>query len=523
MSTLARKTRAAQDESPPALPLDTEAVLEQVLPIVPYGKDEAHLTLAALIEAQGITDSMTRTYGAANVFELADQLLATPPPPPTSATTVATPGPPSFIAWWRCLLIGPAQASVMILILAIIALAETGLRGLGIQPLTMIFATIVATMIAGGSLQLSAWLIGVAMGRGAAQSLRLAYRKTFVVGLGITGAMALISLSGGYLAQLEPKSTLVFAAIIVVLTPLLLASGELMLLQRRLQTIATLALAAGSAWIATMVYGAPLVVTAASVALIATIALVAQAEFEIRRRGRTMERRPRRLPPQAVIWLYAAPFVGYGVLTVMLVFVGQPVIWMGADVLNREFLHLLHLAGLTLFILSQGAFEAGMTSLWSVGTGVQHQFTLTQAGQAGRSLRDFIVATVRRALLVQLVLSIVIGPITFWLLDPGTSGVPRGAIGLALLGTMVGYALLGHALFLCGVLNVFGNRWLVVKVLSLTVAVTGMSAGLTLEYVNPLASVVGIVVGSLLLLLLVAGELRRLLRDSAYTLYQGLS
>ena|GEM_PF-4814730 len=523
MSDLTRQAEVPQNAPLHPLPLDTEAVLEQVLPIVPYGRDEAHLTLAALIEAQGINDSMTQSYGAADVFDLADRLLATAPLPPPSGTTVATAGPPRFVARWRCLLIGPAQASVMVLILAIIALAETGLRAMGIQRLTTIVATIVATMIAGGSLQLSAWLIGVALGRGVAHSLRLAYRKTLLVGLGITGAITLISLFVGQLANLEPQATLGFAAIIVILTPLLLASGELMLLQRRVQTIGTLAVAVGSIWVATVAYAAPLLLTATSVILIATIALVAQAEFEIRRRGRTLERRRRRLPPPVLIWLYAAPFVCYGVLTVMLVFAAQPLIWMDGDVLSRGFVHLMHLAGLSLFVLSQGAFEAGMVSLWSVSTTIQHQFTLTEAGQAGKSVRDFILTTMRRAVLVQFVLSGVISPVILWLLAPDMNGVSWGVIGLTLSGTMIGYALLGHALFLCGVLNIFGDRWSVVKALSLSVVVTGSSARLALEYLSPLASVAGIVLGSLLLFILVAGESRRLLSDSAYTLYRGFS
>ncbi|MGQ9928079.1 MAG: hypothetical protein ACUVS4_14555 [Chloroflexaceae bacterium] len=524
MSHLTPQAEVAQNVPPHPLPLDMEVVLEQVLPIVPYGKDEAHLTLAALIEAQGINDSMTQSYGAANVFDLADRLLATaPPPPPPSRATVAPSGPLRFVAWWRCLLIGPAQASVMVLILGIIALAETGLHAMGIQRLTTVVATIVTTMIAGGSLQLGAWLIGVAIGRGMAHSLRLAYRRTLLVGLGITGAIALISLLVGQLANLEPQATLGFASIIVILTPLLLASGALMLLQRRVQTIGTLAVALGSLWVATMAYAAPLLITATSVLLIATIALVVQAEFEIWRRDPTMKRRYCSLPPPVLIWLYAAPFVCYGVLTVMLVFAAQPLIWMEGDILSRGPVHLMHLAGLSIFVLSQGAFEAGMLSLWSVSNTIQHQFTLVEANQAGKSVRDFILMTMRRALLLQFVLSGVLSPVILWLLTPGMHGLSWGVIGLALSGTMVGYALLGHALFICGVLNIFGNRWSVVKALSLSVVVTGSSARLALEALSPLASVAGIVLGGLLLFIVVAVESNRLLSDSAYTLHRGFS
>ncbi|MFQ3661835.1 MAG: hypothetical protein SNJ69_05500 [Chloroflexaceae bacterium] len=446
--------------------------------------------------------------------------------PPASAASEAASAAanlPAFAAWWRCLLIGPAQASVVVLTLAMIALAEMGLRAMGIQTLTTILATIVATMIASGSLQLGAWLIGIALGRGAANALRLAYFQTLLIGLGVTGVIALLSLLCGRLLNLEPHATLVFTAIIVVLTPLLLAVGELMLLQRRAQTIGTLAVAAGGAWTATLAYAAPPLVTVSSFTLIATIALVVQAEFEIRRRSWAMGKRLRRLPPPSLIWLHAAPFVWYGILTVTLVFAGQPALWLSDDILSRGYLYLIHLAGLSLFILSQGAFEAAMALLWFIGTTVQHQFTLPQDSLAGRSIQNFILAAKRRAVLVQVLLASVIGPLIFWWLASRTDGVSWGSIGLTLAGSMVSYALLGHALFLCGVLNVFGNRWRVVKALLLTVIVTGTIAQLALVYLGPLASVAGIGIGSLLLYRLVVGELRRLLHDSAYTLYRSFS
>jgi hypothetical protein len=497
-----------------------DAAVLHVAALATYAPQEARLTLAALLEASGVTDEEALSKGANDVFDLAAQQLATLAPVPAAPAggRAAAPTAPAR-SWLPHLLIGPAQAAVMALAVAILSAIQVGLAGMGAQASTVTYGATAAAIVSGAALQISAWLIASALGRGQAHTLRRALRSGMLIGGGALVAVALGAAAASTLSGHAPRQALAFAAVLVLIGPLLLASGSLLILQRRAQVVLTLLLGAIGASVGAVALTSPVgqVFTTGGAALAATVALIVQAEQEVHRRGRDLDRRPAALPPAALVTQHVAPLACYGALTVALIFASQPQVWgVGQVLAEGRALSALHLAGLAVLVLAQGAFEVGMAGIWATAIRLQQQVSAAEAQRSGAGLWRFLSRTMVWALLLQLALAAFISLGCTLLLPPPLTL----ATGVSLALSLAGYSVLGHALFLCGVLNTLGYGWTVVQGLVMAGLTSGAAALLAATWLGPVMATAGVLAGGVVLLIVAAAALHDLLRDGDYALYR---
>jgi hypothetical protein len=227
------------------------------------------------------------------------------------------------------------------------------------------------------------------------------------------------------------------------------------------------------------------------------------------------------LPFAGLIIHETSPLICYGALSVILVFAGQLPGWLAIGPQSAQVaLMLAHIVGLGVFVLGQGAFEAAMHNLWGTSVAIRHKLALAEADAVGARFGAFIRSAMGRALLVQLAITAMVGGGAALLLRVAPAAELVLSIGPTLVVCLLGYSILGHALFLCGVLNTLGARWAVVRIISAAIVTTGFYATLAANWWGPLSTPLGLLGGALLLLGLAFGELRGLLREGDCTLYR---
>ncbi len=500
---------------------DTATAVHQVADLIPYAPQEARLALAALLEVRGISDDVARHRGATDVFDLARQLLAEHPANRQVPVRLMT-QPDS--GWWRHLMIGLAHAVVMILVLALLAIANACLAAAGVWTATVVLGIILATVVVGGALQLNAWLAAIALGRSPLHALRAALWHGVRIGMGAVLALALALICAGLVLGVELRQVIAVAAIIALTTPLLLATGTLLLLGRRAETSAILAIMVGTVIAAFAIYPG----TVAHLIIVgvgtfgATAAIGALAEREIRQRE--MNHDQLNLPSAGRVMHAVTPRVCYGILSVILIFAGQLPIWLDIGPTSPPIaLGLGHMLGLGLLVLGQGAFDAATHNLWGVVVAIKHQLALAESDAVGARFATFIRIAMGRALLVQLAITAMISGGAALLLWIMPALAPTPVMSLALAVCLLSYAILGHAIFLCGVLNTLGSRWAVVRIMGAATVMIGFYSTLGAAWWGILGATLGLLIGGIALLGLALGELRGLLQAGDGTFYSAFS
>jgi hypothetical protein len=144
---------------------------------------ERLLELAALLEAEGVTDAVAMQYGASDVFDLAQRLLCRPGTSGAPATTAAHRSEAASPRLMPSLLRGPLTLAIMILLLAALKYYEAVLRHLGAPTWTILLGLTTGMVIAGAIMQALGWRISVASSQATPQAMGPALLLWLGVGL----------------------------------------------------------------------------------------------------------------------------------------------------------------------------------------------------------------------------------------------------------------------------------------------------------------------------------------------------
>ena len=526
----------ANGETPPARVVAARGKFNTMLMslagrVIPSGGREDELELAAVLESEGVTDAVAVGYGATSVFSLSRDLLAEPiPAPATSADATSQPKPraqsterllPSIL---RSVLV----LGMMGIMLVGVQWYEAAMHVLGVPDQATLMGMFAGMVIASGMMQATGWRVSVALSQGTPGVVRPVMRLGLTFGMGIALVVSVVLVLIGVWQQLPFAGLLGLGTSCLGLTLLLLLSGGLVLLNRTPFVGAALGLGGGVAWLAHFLkLTADSGFATVAIGYVTAIVLLATMLILTVRRLVRGGRNTHRLPPLGQLMYNATPYLFYGTLTVLYVFVGQISGWIGRlpDGWTRSeaigALNIAHLLGLMTIVLSQGVAEYGLRIFWHVVREAQEHTKLFDYETLKTLVGGFLRRHLRIVMFSQIGIAVVFAALALWAWQVFQLAPVLGPLEPAMLvSSMIGYSLLLWGLFGCSFSVTVAHPWLAVQALfaaTLIELVCGLSLGI---FVSFEASLVGTIAGGVTLILIGRRMLAHLLDRVDYLLYQ---
>lgn len=492
---------------------------------------EGLLELAALLEADGMTDAVAMRYGATSVFDLAGQILATRGPSTSSApATDRAPDAPTLPRLLPNLLRGPLTLVVMVVLLVALRYYEAVLRHFGAPTWTTLLGLIAGMVIAGATMQAIGWRVSSSLSQGTPQAVRMVLWLGLGFGLGsaLLAALALVAI--GCMLHLPIAGLVGLGESCAGLAALLILSGCLALLDRGWLAVPALVLAFGGAWLAGLRWAGadPLlaqIVPGFAAALLLLAGLLAWAVRQRTRGGWNYT--GSHLPPVGQILYHATPYLSYGALAVLYVLVGQgngwlarlPAGWARSQVVAA--VEMAHLVSLAALVLNQGITEYALRSFWPLIRAAQRQVVVGDQRSTSAAIWRFLRGAERALLITQGAVALALAASALWLWDRADLTPTLGPLVPAvLLTSLLGYSLLAWGLLGCGFLVTLARPWLAARAL-LIATIVQCAGSLLLSQVGTFeTATVGTVIGGACLVLLTHLTIARMLRQGDYVLYQ---
>ena len=492
---------------------------------------EGLLELAALLEADGITDAVAVQYGAANVFDLARQLLATrrtcTHPARAAGRTPDSPAPARLLP---NLLRGPLTLVVMSVLLVGLRYYEAVLRHLGAPTWTTLLGLIAGMVIAGATMQAIGWRVSLALSQGTPQAVRSLLLLGLGFGLGIAVLVAGVLVAIGHALHLSIASLVGLGESCAGLAVLLILSGCLALLERGWRAVPALGLAFGGAWLVALRWprADPLLTQIVPGFAVALLLLAGLLAYTVRQRTRgSFGELGAHLPPLGQLLYHATPYLSYGALAVMYVLVVQgngwlarlPAGWTRPQAVSA--VEIAHLVSLATLVLTQGITEYALRSFWPVIQAVQRQVVAGDQRAISAAVWRFLHRAERMLLLAQGALALLLAGLAVWLWRIADLTPLLGSIvPVVMLANLLGYSLLAWGLLGCSFLVTLARPWLAARAL-LIASIVQAGSSLLLGQVGTFETAMGgTVIGGACLVLLTQSALARLLQQGDYALYQ---
>jgi len=491
---------------------------------------ERLLELAALLEAEGVTDVVATQYGASDVFDLAQRLLAGQS---ASAVHVTRPAPRSEATPPRLLpslLHGPLTLAIMVVLLAALKYYEAVLRHRGAPTWTTLLGLTTGMVIAGAIMQALGWRISVASSQATPQAMR----PVLLLGLGFGLATAVIAGLG--LAALGQALHLSFAGLVGLaesctgLVALLILCGGLALLDRGWLALTALILCFGGMWMVGLHWPGtdPLLTQIVPGLTLALLLLAGSLAYTVHRRTNgDWSSIGSYLPPFGQLLYHATPYLCYGGLTVMYVLIGQTIGWyaqLPSGWTRSEAVvavEIAHLIGLTALVLNQGIVEYALRSFWHTIRSAQRQVILGDGYGSRTALRRFLRRSTMMLLVGQSVVGLGLVALAIWLWPAaGLTPLLGPIVPSVLLVSLSGYGFLAWGLLGCSILVMLAHPWQAVGTLLIAMVVQ-LTSSLILSRLSTIEMAsLSSVIGGAALVLLTHVSITCRLRQSDYELYQ---
>jgi hypothetical protein len=499
--------------------------------VTPNRGPEGQLELAAMLESQGVTDAVAARYGTGDVFELASALLA-------SSQSAERPAPQAAARTGRLvprlLLLSLSRSLLMIAMMGMLLVGvqwyERAMRALGVPGWTTMLGLFAAMAIAGGMMQASGWRVSQALSQGTPRAVGPLLLLGLAFGMSIAVFVSLMLVGAGTLLALPLAGLAGLGASCLGLTFLLLLSGSLVLLDRTYLAGAAIALAGAAGWLAHIAGLIPpdtfaLIIVSYVVTIVLLAGLLAQTIRHMTGDQRGYGRY--QMPPLGQLLYNATPYLIYGALAVIYVFLGQLNGWVGSVPAGwtRDqaiaALNVAHLLSLVTVVVSQGVAEYALRIFWNVMRSAQSQVGICDYATIRATVQLFLRRHLRIVLLSQMLAALAMAALAQWLWAHYPMQALLGPLNMPMLAIcLAGYSFLAWGLFGCSFAVTVTQPWLTVRTL-LAALVIGFVAGLLLSQLAGFElSVVGTVVGGACLVLSARQMLARLLDRIDYLLYQ---
>ncbi|WP_026370985.1 hypothetical protein [Kallotenue papyrolyticum] len=498
----------------------SQAVAEMLPPPSPHAPSgrvtvvDDPLALAALLEANGVSDLVARHYGASDVFDLAGRLrhqadhplwqtLAGQRPPPATRLT-ARPADARML-----LLYGPVLALLMIIGLIQLGWAWTTLRVLGVPAQAFLSGLVVGSVLSSAVLQALSWRAGMAISQQAVQLVPP------LLGFHLRGAL-LAWLLGAAVTLAWPltwgtKLGLLIASALIM--ALVVPSGCLVIIKRPVWAVLALGGPFVLAWLGRLALAEPLRLALpwscwATQVVVLLLGLRHQhARWSF---GATL---PPPLAPRAMLF-GALPYLLTGALPPLYVGLAQMLAWASvqAGASAGTALPAAHWLGMLGVALAQGVGEQAMRSLWPA-LGASNQRALSRPMTVALVAR---LVSVGAALTLSGLATLTLHATLLRLWPPLATVLPRGD---ALLLGMLCYSCFGLGLFACLVPIALARPGLAGLALSLA-GLSQLAVYLWIEQPLHSGGLLGLGVCGATLLVAALGVWAYLIRRAEYTLYR---
>lgn len=208
---------------------------------------EYHLELAALLEAEGVTDAVAATLGSQDVFELTRNehgLRQIPVKHPASREQLASRvSSKRFLI--KNLLRGPLMFLIVGFLLAGIHFYQTTLQSVGVPAWSILLGLTVGTIIANAFTQGLAWGVSLAMSQGVVHKGRKMVLHGLLLGGGIAALTTVLLMVCGKLLALPAAALIGVGVSCMGIMLLLLMIGMAVLLKRGGHIIPVFAIVGG--------------------------------------------------------------------------------------------------------------------------------------------------------------------------------------------------------------------------------------------------------------------------------------
>ncbi|MCS7001333.1 MAG: hypothetical protein NZ518_00645 [Dehalococcoidia bacterium] len=545
VAAAARPIAGEQAEPPPPKAAMAPAALPN-----PACDDE--LELAAVLESFGVTDAVAATFGAADVFALAraavveprvftqttsvtsyrmarDVLVRLKHVEPSMPATAPSPNesPPSM---WVHLLRGPLTLWLMAVSFPALAATEAALAQLGAST-TATFAGLLSAMVMVGALtQGMAWRLPIALSQQSARAVRTLASFGLLTGLGVASVVVVVMLLVSLALRLAPVDVLALTVTFVGLSTVMMPVSLLALLDRATRaavglTVAGLAAVAYERFVSPWSGPLDAIALGYGVALLLSYltllrALRSPTSTSVTGSG------DHHLPPPGQLAYKALPYLLFGGLSVLYIFLGQVAAYVGALppgwTAERAVaaLSAANLVALSAFVLTHGATEYALRRFWPVMAKAR-RFSLDDRAAIQRFVGRFIGEQLALLVAVQLmsvVVTVAVGPMVWAALG----GVERfGALEQPIFALkLIGYSVLAIGFFGCSFLLTLTQVWAAVRAMAIAaIALVVTSVGVGVVFGVAVAPV-GSIVGAATLVAVAGYELWRNITRIDYVLYQ---
>jgi hypothetical protein len=496
--------------------------------VAPSEGPEEMLELAAVLESEGVTDAVAARYQATSVFSLSRDLLAAAPAARAEKVSQPAPATATTERLWPSVLRSVLVLGMMGVMLVGVQWYQAAMRALGVPDQATMVGLFAGMVIASGMTQATGWRVSVALSQGTPGVVGPVLRLGLTFGMGIALLASALLVGVGMEQAFPPAGLFGLGASCLGLTLLLLLSGGLVLLDHTYLVSIAIAVAGGLAWLLhTFVLShANLFVTVGLGYLMAVVLLGALLFFvigKLARGGRGIHR----LPPLGQLMYNAIPYLFYGTLTVLYVFLAQLSGWLGRlpDGWSREqavaSLNIAHLLGLMTIVMSQGVAEYGLRIFWHVVRDAQAHTKLGDTTALKASVGGFLRHHLRVTLISQTLIAIVFAALVTWLWQALNLTPVLGPLVPSMLYiSLIGYTLLLWGLFGCSFSVTVAHPWMAVRALFVATVIQFVCGTALAVFVGFEASLAGTIIGGVALILISRRTLAHLLDRVDYLLYQ---
>lgn len=233
------------------------------------------------------------------------------------------------------------------------------------------------------------------------------------------------------------------------------------------------------------------------------------------------------LPPFGQMVYKALPYVMYGGLLIVYVTIGQygtwladlPLGWNPVQVASAPDIY--YYLGTAAVLLTLGISEHALHDFWQVIPATQQKVGVKDEMAIRGSLWQFLIRHVKRLVIAQVVINVVIGGAAALIWDSYHLSASFGPLmPTMLVASLVGYGLLAVGFLGCAILVTLTRAWLAafaMFVAIITQSIVTMTLGPLINF-DPL--IAGVIVGGLCFVTVVYLLLAKLLRRADYVLYQ---
>lgn len=418
----------------------------------------------------------------------------------------------------------------MVVLLVSVNFYQITLQDLGIPSLSIMLGLVCGIILVGGLMQVLGWRLSMIHGKDTGHPRRL------LLVMGLTACLSLVllvtlAIEGLLILADSPVSSLWgFGISCCGIAILQLMSGILMLLKQQIQMGIGISIGMVVTWLLHVTwlgqFGA-LTTVIFGYLLISTIlvGLMAKTFRKVVRQSQKQEHLF--LPPKGQFLYKALPYIVYGVLSICYVVIGQlggwfsqlPVGWTKDRAIGA--LNIVHMLGLISVLLTQGISESTLNNFWPFINNAQQRLRFNHQSEINSEARYFIKSHLKKLLVMQVIISTTLGLAIFCIWEVAGLNQSLGQLlpNLLVL-SLISYGLLAWGLYICGLLITVIHTWSAVRAFFASI-VAEISGSLLLGFWFGFeASILGMILGGVCLVLLTQRWLNRLLKTTDYMLYQ---